>query len=114
MRQLALPRPATRAPVGQRRTAVEQLDVARRVVEPLGQLAHEQRATLFGVMLSLYFLLLQRTSPPSDIAVASVFANRMRHEVQNTVGFLANIVVLRARLDGFVASTTSSARRTRW
>ena len=103
MQALGLPRPRNRAPIGERRTGVEQLDLDRRVVEPLEHLAREQRTTLFGVMLALYFLLLQRVTGQTDIAVASVFANRMRREVQNTVGFLANIVVLRARLGGLAS-----------
>lgn len=65
-------------------------------------LATRHRATLFTVALSAYLVLLQRLTRWSDLAVATLFANRTRREVAGTVGFLANLVVLRTRLDEVV------------
>jgi non-ribosomal peptide synthetase component F len=65
-------------------------------------------------MLSLYYLLLQRETGQRDLSVASLFANRSRRELQSTVGFFANMVVLRSTIDpaaGF-AETVRTVRRT--
>jgi Condensation domain len=61
----------------------------------LRELAHRSGTTIFGVMLAIYFVLLHLQTGERDLAVGSVFANRARAEVQNTVGFLANLLVLR-------------------
>jgi hypothetical protein len=94
-----LPKPATRSEISARRTAVERLDIDRSVVTRLQDLAREHHTTLFTVMLCLYYAALTRFTDQDDIAVASMFANRLRREIQQTVGFLASVVVLRARLD---------------
>ena len=62
----------------------------------LKSLARSCKATLFSLMLSLYFTTLHRMTGKGNLAVASVFANRMRPAIQNTVGFIANLVVLQS------------------
>ncbi|WP_202638501.1 condensation domain-containing protein [Bailinhaonella thermotolerans] len=61
----------------------------------LRELAAARRTTVFAVLLAVYYALLHRTTGQHDLAVASLFANRTRPEVQRTVGFLANLLVLR-------------------
>lgn len=63
----------------------------------LRAVARTERTTIFAVMLSLYYLTLQTRTGGSDLAVASLFANRSRREVQSTVGFFANMLVLRTQ-----------------
>lgn len=65
----------------------------------LRHLATKYRTTLFVVALSAYDVLLNRVTGQLDLAVSTLFANRTRAEVENTVGFLANLVVLRTQLD---------------
>lgn len=65
----------------------------------LRRLARTERTTIFAVMLSVYYMLLHRTTGQKDLALASLFANRARPEVHSTVGFLANMIVLRALID---------------
>lgn len=93
-----LPRAATRAPADQRRTVVEPATIPRHAVAALETLARGQGTALFTVLLSAYCYLLHRTTGQTDVAVASIFANRPRPELRHTVGFLSNMVLLRGRV----------------
>jgi hypothetical protein len=68
-------------------------------VSALGQLARQQRTTIASAMLAIYYLVLRKHTGDDDLAVASFLANRTRPELQNTVGLLANMAVLRTRID---------------
>jgi Condensation domain len=81
-----------------RGSAVTAVDLGRGVVDALRQLAREQRTTLFAVLLAVYYAQLHRATGQRDLTVASLFANRSRQEVRGTVGFLANMVLLRTPL----------------
>jgi hypothetical protein len=63
----------------------------------LGKVARAERTTRFVVLLSVFFAALQQVTGQADITVASIFANRMRREVMETVGFFANMVPVRGR-----------------
>jgi Condensation domain len=78
-------------------TGVASVDLDEPTTQTLRDLAREQRTTLFAVLLAGYFAQLHRATGQPDITVASLFANRSRPETQGTVGFLANMVMLRAR-----------------
>jgi hypothetical protein len=90
------PAPADRT---ERTTALVRGDVGPEVVAGLRDLARSERTTLFSVLLTVYFLVLHRVTGDVDLAVASLFANRSRPETRRTVGFLANMLVLRQVLD---------------
>jgi hypothetical protein len=77
--------------------AVAELD--RTTAGRLERLARSRKVSLFAVMLAAYYALLHEETGQQDLAVASLFANRGRSEVQRTVGFLANLVVLRTAFD---------------
>lgn len=64
----------------------------------LRKIARAERTTIFSVMLALYYLLLYHRTGQADLTVTSLFANRTRREVQGTVGFIANMVLLRTLL----------------
>jgi Condensation domain len=74
--------------------------IAANCIVQLRSFATIHHTTMFTVMLAVYYALLNRATDQEDLAVASVFANRTRREVENTVGFLANMLVLRIRCDG--------------
>lgn len=76
------------------------------------ELARSERTTPFTVLLSLYYLLLYRESGSTDLSVSSPFANRARPEVMRTVGFFANMLVLRIRFQPG-SSFTDLLRQTR-
>ncbi len=69
----------------------------------LDELARRHRATRFMVLLAGFAALLDRlgarTGSNSTITIGSPVANRGRAELENLVGFFANTVALRLRLD---------------
>jgi hypothetical protein len=98
MQLVPLP-PARPAPDGARPTGIESAALDPAVFDNLKQIARTERTTPFAVMLALYYLLLGRRTGQTDLSVASLFANRSVKGVQSTVGFFANMVVLRTRID---------------
>jgi Condensation domain len=103
-----LPRRGSGPPV--RRSAEVNLDPA--TVTALREVARTQRTTLFPAVLAVFHALLYQRTGQDDLTVASLFANRSRPEVQQTVGFFVNMVALRARVDP-AASFTELVRRNR-
>lgn len=73
------------------------LDAA--TVAALGRLAAAQRTTVATALLAVHYLVLREHTGDDDITVASFLANRTRPEVRDTVGLLANMAVLRTRID---------------
>jgi hypothetical protein len=66
-------------------------------VEALRKVARDERTTLFVILLSLFFATMQGVTGQPDLAIGSIFANRARPEVRETVGLIANTVVIRTR-----------------
>ncbi|HEV2372809.1 MAG TPA: condensation domain-containing protein [Streptosporangiaceae bacterium] len=79
---------------------VHRAEIPPHVADGLRQVAKTCQTTLFTLMLALYYAVLRRTCGQDDLAVASLFANRSRPEAGRTVGFLANMVVLRTEVSG--------------
>jgi hypothetical protein len=77
------------------RTGAEQFVFADRDVAAFKELAREERASLFCVALAAFYAWLYQETNDADLAVGSLFGNRRRPETRNTVGFLANLLVLR-------------------
>ena len=97
MKLVALP-PASAA-TGVRATGIETMAIEAGVFNRLKAIARSERTTPFAVMLTLYYLLLAQKTGQTDLSVASLFANRSVKGVQTTVGFFANMVVLRSQID---------------
>lgn len=81
-------------------TGVAGVDISARTTRRLRELARTTGATLFTLLLAAYFAQLHRCGRQTDLAVASLFANRSRSESHGTVGFLANMVMLRLHAAG--------------
>jgi hypothetical protein len=94
-----LPVIGDRGDIAARRTAREAVDLDAVTSAALRELARTRRTTLFNIMLSVYYALLHRATGDGDLTVASVFANRARPELQHTVGFFANLLLLRTVVD---------------
>jgi hypothetical protein len=77
----------------------ERYDLDAGFVEDLRRTAREHRTTLFPVALAVLFAQLHRLGGERDLSVASLFANRRRPEVAETVGFFVNMLILRVALD---------------
>ena len=73
-------------------------DLPGPLVERLTGLARARASTPFGVLLAVFYAVLHALTGERDLALASVFANRTRPETSATVGFLANLLVLRTRV----------------
>ncbi|HEU4324282.1 MAG TPA: amino acid adenylation domain-containing protein [Roseiflexaceae bacterium] len=76
----------------------------------LGELARQNGATMFMVLLTAFQVLLARYRGQADVAVATVVANRSRPELEGLIGFFANTLVLRADLSGPITLREALAR----
>lgn len=66
-------------------------------VRALGQ---ARSCTLFMLLTAAFQTLLYRWCGERDIVIGSPVANRARREIEGTIGFFVNNLVLRARVDG--------------
>ena len=65
----------------------------------LQTLAQDAKVSLYSVLLGAYFLLLKMFSSQTDIVVGAPTANRTRPEFDSVIGFFANLLVLRVKVD---------------
>jgi NRPS condensation-like uncharacterized protein len=63
----------------------------------LKNLAKANNTSLYNVLLSAFMMYLHRLTGQSDLAVATLLANRTYH--QDVIGFLSNMVILRTRIN---------------
>ncbi|MDR3636614.1 MAG: condensation domain-containing protein, partial [Isosphaeraceae bacterium] len=69
-------------------------------VARLNALATAEGATLFMVLLAAFDVLLYRYTNQEDVVIGTPIANRTRAELEGLIGFFANTLVLRTRVDG--------------
>lgn len=62
------------------------------------RLCRQQHCTPFAAVLACFLAAVYRLTGTADLAVFTLFANRVRPETHNTVGYLCTLLVLRARL----------------
>ena len=95
---LALPTDRPRPPVqtfaGQIYRVTLDAEFGRRVRE----LARQESATVYMVLLAAFNVLLWRYSGQKDIVVGTPIANRTREETENLIGFFVNNLVLRTEI----------------
>lgn len=58
-----------------------------------------QNVTLFNILISTFSVLLARYSGQTDIAIGTPVANRRASQLESLIGYFANILILRVRLD---------------
>jgi hypothetical protein len=63
-------------------------------------LSRDAEVTIFMTLLAAFVALLSRLTKRDDLVVGSPAAGRYRAEVENLIGFFANIMVLRTNLKG--------------
>ncbi|GLZ41927.1 amino acid adenylation domain-containing protein [Actinokineospora sp. NBRC 105648] len=90
-----LPRPDEVSPAGDR----VRFAVSRELTERLRALAAAESATLFMVLLTGLHLVLAERTAQRDVAVGIPVAFRPRPELEGTVGFFGNTLVLRTDVD---------------
>ncbi|WP_206795720.1 non-ribosomal peptide synthase/polyketide synthase [Amycolatopsis sp. MtRt-6] len=89
------PRPAVRTTAG----AVHHFRVPADVAAGLAELARVHDTTLYTVLVAACQVLFARYTGRADIAVGTVVSGRNRPELQRTVGFFVDTVVIRSTVD---------------
>jgi amino acid adenylation domain-containing protein/thioester reductase-like protein len=90
------PRPAVRTTRGSSRHCRLPAETSAAVLE----FCRREGTTPYMVLLAAFEVLLARYSGQDDFAVATPVANRSRPEFESLIGYLVNVVVLRAGLSG--------------
>lgn len=67
-------------------------------VDRLRAVAQQERTTAYSFLLAAFYIQLFHETKQDDLAVSSIFANRTRAEVAQTVGFFVNMVILRGHI----------------
>ncbi len=67
--------------------------------QALVQLARQQQVSLFTLLLTTFYLLLEKYSQSRDLVIGTPVANRAQPELGNLAGFFVNTLVLRQPLD---------------
>jgi hypothetical protein len=81
-----------------RESGVLRFDLPAPVTAHLRQLARTHRTTLYTVLLGAFYHALAQVTGKDDLTIGSLFANRARTQVQDTVGFFVNMLALRERV----------------
>lgn len=92
------PRLPAATAAGARLPGMSGFTLGEQTVAGLTELCRTLRASLFAAGLAMFAAVLHARTADQDIAISSMFANRIRPESAQTVGFLANLLVLRLRL----------------
>ncbi|HWX41856.1 MAG TPA: condensation domain-containing protein, partial [Blastocatellia bacterium] len=100
---LDLPSDRPRPPFQKFRGARELINLPEPLLKRLKALTQREGVTMFMTLLAAYNLLLYRYTGQEDILVGLAMANRNRPETENMLGYLLNMVIIRAR---FSARTT--------
>ncbi len=82
------------------RGGMEYRELCDDMSEEFRSLARRQGVTRFMALLALFQVLLSRYTGQEDVSVGCPMTHRIRAEVSRVVGFFANMMVLRSRLQG--------------
>ena len=82
------------------RGGIKYREIAPDLSERFRSLARQHGVTRFMALLALFEVLLSRYTGDGDVAVGCPMTHRIRAEVSRVVGFFANMMVLRSRLEG--------------
>jgi amino acid adenylation domain-containing protein len=97
---LTLPADHPRAAQGRYHLATERIVLPASLAGTLRQVAREQGATPFMLLLAAFQALLHRYTGEGDLRIGVPIANRNRLETESLIGFFVNTQVLRTELDG--------------
>ncbi|TBU87287.1 condensation domain-containing protein, partial [Stutzerimonas kirkiae] len=104
--QLGEEQPVLELPTDRPRSAIRShagaklaIELNEELAKSLKQLAQQQGATLFMLLLASFQTLLHRYSGQNDIRVGVPIANRNRAETEGLIGFFVNTQVLKAKFD---------------
>lgn len=89
------PRPSTQTYRG----AVATFQYDHHLTQQLEKLSQRSGVTLFMTLLTAFTVLLYRYSGQQDLVIGSPIANRNRVEIENLIGFFANTLPLRIKVE---------------
>ncbi|MCB9252009.1 MAG: non-ribosomal peptide synthase/polyketide synthase [Flavobacteriales bacterium] len=92
---LQLPIDFTRPAQQSTRGASFDFVIKKDVLDKLNKVAQERNSTLFMLLLSGYFVLLNKYSGQVDICVGTPHAGRNYQEIEDLIGFFVNTIALR-------------------
>ncbi|HEY0172749.1 MAG TPA: condensation domain-containing protein, partial [Pyrinomonadaceae bacterium] len=96
---LELPADRPRPKMQTSRGAFERFEISADVISKLGDLSRQEGATLFMTLLAAFGVLLSRHAGQKDFLVGAPIANRGQKELEGLIGFFANTLVLRNRVE---------------
>jgi len=96
---LTLPTDHPRPVIQSHRGAMHSFGISPEATTGLHALNKQTQTTLFMSLLAAFNVLLSRYSGQSDICIGTPIANRNRAEIEGLIGFFANTLVLRTRID---------------
>ncbi len=94
--------PADRPPPADRTRngAMARTFVGRPTIDRLKEVAQQEGATFFLVLLTAYAILLHRYTGQEDLVIAALVDSRRHRELERLVGFMVNPIPVRVDLDG--------------
>lgn len=107
-----LPPAPARSRAGAVPTATATMELGSETMGRLSVLARKERTTLFTVILAIFYSALANTTGQNDLTVTSLFSERSRPEIINTVGYFISPLALRVQI-GDEATFTDLLRTTR-
>ncbi|UJW29241.1 amino acid adenylation domain-containing protein [Saccharothrix sp. AJ9571] len=96
---IALPLDHPRPPRFDYRGRELEFELDERTTEALRELARTARVSLYSVLLGAWCLMLNMYTGQHDLVVGTPSANRGRPEFDKAIGFFANLLALRVRID---------------
>ncbi|MCY9165986.1 amino acid adenylation domain-containing protein [Bacillus atrophaeus] len=81
------------------RGAQKHFKLRKELVTALQELAKEERASLYMVMLAAFKVVLARYTGQTDISLGCSITGRDRSELQGLIGFFVNTIILRTQFD---------------
>ncbi|WP_152446904.1 non-ribosomal peptide synthetase, partial [Janthinobacterium sp. HH01] len=96
---LTLPTDRPRPLYQSNRGASLRVSLSTELVAGLQALAQNRQSTLFMALTAAFNVLLSRYAGQDDICIGTPIANRNRLETERLIGFFANTLVLRTRVD---------------
>jgi amino acid adenylation domain-containing protein len=86
------------------------LNIETELLNQLNHYCQEQHLTLFQMLLTAYFILMQRYSGQSDFAVSVPIAGRDHQELESLIGFFASVLIIRAFVDTGISFSELATR----
>ncbi len=95
---LTVPTDRPRPPVQSHEGSTLKFSLPKDLSQAIGAFAQLRAATPFMTLMAAWAVLLTRISGQQDVVIGTVAANRDRQDVQGLIGFFANTLALRVRL----------------